>query len=183
MLVRWRKKAVGHWFQPLFLFLNFSVSSVKILFVSRLTYFFFLVFLFLFLRRYNLEKVLRLTVAGTSAIIFIYGILQKFVLFPIYLKTISPQEDFYTQAMITRIKGGRIFSIFPLPTLYAIICTVLILFIFTFWFHVPPQLKNKNYFGEYCWRWDYSTWCSPSHSAASFTYQQGDWFIYCFQAF
>ena len=130
-----------------FLFLNFVVSSVKILFVSRLTYLLFLIFLFLFLRRFNLNKILRVIIAGISSIIFIYGIVQKFVLFPIYIQAVVPHDDFYTQAMITRFKGGRIFSIFSLPTLYAIICTVFIVFIFHYL--ISPETKS----GKQKWAW------------------------------
>ncbi|MCP5045550.1 MAG: O-antigen ligase family protein, partial [bacterium] len=80
-------------------------------------------------------------------IVFLYGIMQKFVLFPIYLSRISPEDNFYTQAFITRIKGGRIFSIFPLPTLYAIICTVLILFIFHYMISASKTGKERFLWG------------------------------------
>ena len=112
-----------------FFILNFAVSSVKTLFFSRFVYFLFLISLFFFLRRFSLNKILKSTLGGISLIIFGYGIIQKFVLFPYYLKTITPEKDFYIQAVITRIKSGRIFSIFTLPTLYAIVCALLILFI------------------------------------------------------
>lgn len=112
-----------------FLSLNFAASAAKILFAERLLYFLFIVFLFLLLRRVNLEKILKPIVAGISAIVFIYGLLQKFVLFPIYLNQLTPQDNFYTLAMMERIQGGRIYSIFSLPTLYAIVCTVLIFFL------------------------------------------------------
>ncbi len=63
------------------------------------------------------------------------------MLFPLYLKNfsyITPGENVYLEALVERIKGGRIFSIFRLPTLYAIICAVLILFIFHY------LLKSKS---------------------------------------
>jgi O-antigen ligase len=112
-----------------FLWVNFSVSGVKVLFASRLIYFLFLCLLFFLLRRFSLDKLLHPIVGGISLILFSYGIIQKFILFPYYLSQISPGEHFYAQALITRIKSGRIFSLFALPTLYAIICTVLIIFI------------------------------------------------------
>ncbi|MCP4151034.1 MAG: hypothetical protein GY757_25040 [bacterium] len=114
-----------------FLLVNFSVSPVKQLFFSRLIYFLFLISLFLFLGRFDLGKILRTVTAGISTIIFSYGILQKYLLFPLYLKNlnIDPDDNFYSLALITRIKSGRIFSIFELPTLYAIICAIFILFI------------------------------------------------------
>ncbi len=113
-----------------FLLVNFAVSPVKILFFSRLVYFLFLFFLFLILRRFSLDKILPLIVGGISFILFTYGIIQKFVLFPFYLTRVSPGDNFYSQALVTRIKSGRIFSLFALPTLYTIICTILIIFIF-----------------------------------------------------
>lgn len=113
-----------------FLFLNFAVSSARILFIGRLTYFLFLLFLFLILRRFDITKILKTVTAGVSILVFSYGLIQKYLLFPIYLRQLPAKDNFYSQAAITRIKGGRIFSIFPLPTLYAIICTILILFIF-----------------------------------------------------
>ncbi|MCP5105979.1 MAG: hypothetical protein GY950_21515 [bacterium] len=112
-----------------FLFVNFSVSSVKILFAGRLVYFLFLISLFFFLRKFNIYKILNTIVGGISFIVFSYGIIQKFVLFPLYLENLEPQDNFYSQALSARIESGRIFSIFRLPTLYAIICALLILFI------------------------------------------------------
>ncbi len=113
-----------------FLIINFSISSVKILFFSRVVYFLFLITLFFFLRKFTISKILKTLVGGISFIIFTYGIIQKFVLFPIYLNNFTPGDNFYSQAIIERIKSGRIFAFFRLPTLYAIICALLILFIF-----------------------------------------------------
>jgi tetratricopeptide (TPR) repeat protein len=113
-----------------FLLVNFAVSPVKILFFSTFIYFSFLSLLYLTLRRFSLERILPPIVAGVSFILFLYGIIQKFVLFPYYLTQVTPGDNFYSQALVTRIKSGRIFSLFALPTLYAIICTVLIIFIF-----------------------------------------------------
>ncbi len=113
-----------------FLLINFSISSVEYLFFKRLIYFLFLTSFFFFLRRINFNKILPIITAGVSLIIFGYGILQKFVLFPIYLKTLTSGDNFYSQALRYRIETGRIFSIFSLPTLYAIICVILILAVF-----------------------------------------------------
>jgi O-antigen ligase len=123
-----------------FLVINFSISSVKILFFSRVVYFLFLITLFFFLRKFNISKILKTLVGGISFIIFTYGIIQKFILFPIYLNNFIPGDNFYSQAIIERIKSGRIFSLFRLPTLYAIICAVLILFIFHY---LLKSSKNK----------------------------------------
>jgi tetratricopeptide (TPR) repeat protein len=137
----------GWWSLPaaFFLLINFSVSTVKVLFVERLIYFLFLITLFFFLRRFNINKILKITVGGIAFIIFIYGILQKFVLFPLYLEKLTDtalEQGVYSQAMIARIQSGRIFSIFRLPTLYAIICAVFILFIFHY-FLKAKSLKSR----------------------------------------
>ncbi|MCK4761853.1 MAG: O-antigen ligase family protein [Candidatus Aminicenantes bacterium] len=125
------KKSGWIYFPAAFFFvINFAVSETKILFFSRLLHFLFFISLFFLLRRFDLNKILKAAVAGVSVIIFSYGVFQKFFLFPHYLKSLSPGDNFYSQALITRIKSGRIFSIFALPTLYAIVCAVLILFIF-----------------------------------------------------
>lgn len=124
-----------------FLAVNFSVSPVKVIFLSRLIYFLFLAALFINMRKFNLSQILKAVVGGVSFIIFSYGIIQKFVLFPLYLKSFSngaPGENVYMEALVERIKSGRIFSLFRLPTLYAIICAVLILFIFHY------LLKSKS---------------------------------------
>lgn len=123
-----------------FLFLNFTVSQVKVLFISRTFYFLFLIFLFLLLRRFRLSQILPPIIGGVSFILFLYGIIQKFVLFPYYLANLDPGENFYAKALLARIETGRIFSIFALPTLYAIICAVLVLFIF----HYLLQARGKR---------------------------------------
>lgn len=115
-----------------FFIVNFSISSAEYFFLKRIIYFSFLVFLFLFMRRFNFNRILPLVTAGISLIIFCYGIAQKYILFPIYIKNLSTADDYYSRALLHRIESGRIFSIFPLPTLYAIICVILILAIFHF---------------------------------------------------
>jgi len=139
----------GWYFLPaaFFLYVNFAVSSVKPLFFSRLIYFLFLTFLFLILRRFNLDriKILPPIVGGISLILFLYGIFQKFFLFPLYLNNVSLENNLYSQARISRIQSGRIFSIFALPTLYAIICALLIIFIFHY------LLKTKNNKSKIFW--------------------------------
>lgn len=113
-----------------FLLLNFASSEIKYLFIVKLVYFVFFGLLFLFLRKFRLTNIILFSVGGISLIVFIYGIIQKFYLFPYYLKNLEIDSNFYSQALIARVKTGRIFSLFTLPTLYAIICAVLILFIF-----------------------------------------------------
>jgi len=123
-----------------FLVVNFAASSIKILFLSRLIYFSFLFLLFLILRRFSLDKILPPIVGGVSVTLFFFGIIQKFVLFPYYLTQLTPGDNFYSRALFTRLKSGRIFSLFALPTLYAIICTILIIFIF----HYLLTAKTKK---------------------------------------
>ncbi len=112
-----------------FLLLNFSISPVKYLFIRATLQFTLLISLFLFLRHFDLKRILRLSVGGVSLVIFIYGIVQRYLLFPIYLQNLVVGNDYYSQALKFRIESGRIFSIFSLPTLYAIVCGVLMLFI------------------------------------------------------
>ncbi len=68
-------------------------------------------------------------VGGISFILFVYGIIQKFVLFPIYLQRLNPADSLYAETIFLRIKTGRIYTLFRMPTLYAIVCSVLVLFI------------------------------------------------------
>lgn len=122
----------GGWFilpAALFFFINFSVSSVKVFFISLLIHSFFLVFFFTFLRRFNLNSLLRPVVAGIGSILFAYGLVQKFILFPRYLQAFETATPYYYRWLEVRIKSGRIFTIFPLPTLYAIVCALLLIFI------------------------------------------------------
>lgn len=112
-----------------FLLINYNAASVKTLWLSQTVYFFFFISLFFFLRRVSLQKILIPVAAGVSVVLFGYGLLQKYLLFPIYLENINSGDTVYSQAIIARINSGRIFSLFRLPTLYAIICVILILFL------------------------------------------------------
>lgn len=112
-----------------FLLVNFSASGVKPLFFLRLAYFLFLLALFFFCRRVNLQKILTPISAGIALIVFLYGIAQKFILFPFILEQPDSLHSFFAQAMRARVASGRIFAIFPLPTLYAMVCGLLLIFI------------------------------------------------------
>jgi tetratricopeptide (TPR) repeat protein len=116
------------------LLLNFSASEVKGLFFVRLAYFLFLLALFFLCGRLPLEKVLAPISGGVALIVFTYGIVQKFVLFPLLLEQVGTGPSFHTQAIRTRIASGRIFAIFPLPTLYAMVCGLLLIFIVHYFF-------------------------------------------------
>lgn len=68
-------------------------------------------------------------VGGISLILFVYGLVQKYILFPIYLNRLQSNETFYSQALVARVKSGRVFALFSLPTLYALVVSVLLIFI------------------------------------------------------
>jgi len=124
-------KKLFHLFLILFfLVLNFSISSVKIAFFERTIFFLLFFSLFLLLRHIDLKKIFIIITAIIAPIIFLYGIIQKFILFPIYLNSMENGISAYSNAMRARIESGRIFSIFSLPTLYTLICAVLLLAIF-----------------------------------------------------
>jgi tetratricopeptide (TPR) repeat protein len=112
-----------------FLLLNFSASDVKYLFFLRLVYFLFLLFLAIFLSGFRLHKILAPLSGGIALIVFIYGIIQKFFLFPWILGQSGWDQSLYSQALRARVASGRIFAIFPLPTLYAMVCGLLLIFI------------------------------------------------------
>ena len=108
--------------------LNFSASEVKGLFLVRLAYFLFLLTLFYLCGRFQLEKILAPISAGIALIVFTYGIIQKFVIFPMILEQLKAGPTFYSLALNARVASGRIFAIFPLPTLYAMVCGLLLIF-------------------------------------------------------
>lgn len=126
-----------------FFVINYSVCSVKTFFFYSVIYFLFLFFLFLFLRKFNLYRILKYSIGGISSIIFLYGVFQKFVLFPIYLQSLNSGNSHYSKVFIGKIESGRIFSIFTLPTLYAIVCGVLLIFIF----HYLLNSSRKIFWG------------------------------------
>ncbi len=124
-------RKIFYTFISLFFFiLNFSISSVKTAFFERTLFFLLFISLFFIFRHIDLKKIIILLTAIISPFIFTYGIIQKFILFPIYLNSMYPDVSTYSNAVKARIESGRIFSIFSLPTLYTFICAVLLLAIF-----------------------------------------------------
>ena len=113
---------------------NFAVSDVKYLFFLRLVYFLFLFCLAFFLSRFRLHEILAPLSGGIALIVFVYGIIQKFYLFPWILGQKGWDQSFYSQGLRARVASGRIFAIFPLPTLYAMICGLLLIFIIHYFF-------------------------------------------------
>jgi tetratricopeptide (TPR) repeat protein len=120
---------------------NFSASEVKSLFVIRLAYFLFLLALYFLCVRFRVERIMAPISAGIALVVFSYGIIQKLVLFPLALGQIGPGSSFYTQATRIRLASGRIFAIFPLPTLYAMVCGVLLIFITHYLYHSRGLLR------------------------------------------
>ena len=94
-----------------------------------------LTLLFLFFRTFKLDRILPLAVGAVSGLLFTYGILQKLWLFPRYLEWIRGGVDPFSRSIAIRIQSGRIFTIFTLPTLYAIVCSALIIYILHFLIH------------------------------------------------
>ena len=109
--------------------LNFSASQVKGLFLLRLAVFLFLAGVFAVCARFRLEKLLAPVSGGIALIVFAYGIAQKFILFPNMLRQVHAGPSFYSQALAARAASGRVFSLFALPTLFAAVCGVLLIFI------------------------------------------------------
>jgi hypothetical protein len=123
------------------LLLNFSASEVKGLFFVRLAYFLFLLALFFLCGRFRLEKILAPISGGIAFILFIYGIIQRFVLFPLILEQVDHGPSFFVQALRARVASGRVFAIFPLPTLYAMVCGLLLIFIVHYFYRSGGRIR------------------------------------------
>jgi tetratricopeptide (TPR) repeat protein len=124
-----------------FLLLNYSASGVKYLFFLRLVYFLFLFFLAVFLNRFRLHEMLAPLSGGIALIVFVYGIFQKLFLFPWILGQSGWDQSPYSQALRAKVASGRIFAIFPLPTLYAMVCGVLLICIIHFFYQTRGWRK------------------------------------------
>mgnify|MGYP001767612693 CR=1 FL=1 len=109
--------------------INFSASQVKGLFLVRLAFFLLLIGVYGACSRFRLDKLLAPVSGGIALIVFAYGIAQKFILFPIMLRQVHAGPSFYSQALAARAASGRVFSLFALPTLFAAVCGVLLIFI------------------------------------------------------
>lgn len=108
---------------------NFRAALSGGLFFQQAVYFLFFACLFLFLRRRPPLSLLPLLTALLAALLFGYGLIQKFLLFPLYLADLPPAGNFYADALRIRLQTGRVFSIFALPTLFGAVCAFLLLFI------------------------------------------------------
>jgi len=125
--------------------LNFAVCEVKPLFFTRLVYFLFLFSLASCCRRFRLEKILKPISGGIALIVFLYGIVQKLIIFPAILAQELPGSSFYARSLRARVTSGRIFAIFPLSTLYAMVCGLLLIFIVHF------LLRSRRGWGQAFW--------------------------------
>lgn len=128
-----------------FLLLNFAVCQVRGLFAARLALLLFLLAVFALCRRLRLERILAPIAGGVALILFTYGVAQKFLLFPLILEGLEKGTSFYSQALRARVASGRVFAIFPLPTLYAMICGLLLIFIVHYFYH--SRGKGRIFWG------------------------------------
>ncbi len=117
-----------------FLLFNFAASEVKHLFFLRLAYFLFLFCLAAFLSRFRLHGILAPLSAGIAMIVFVYGLFQKFLIFPWILAQPGWEPSPFSQTFRAIVASGRIFAIFPLPTLYAAVCGLLLVCIIHYFF-------------------------------------------------
>ena len=79
--------------------------------------------------------------AGIALIVFAYGIFQKFIIFPWILAQPSWTPSPFSLAFRTIVASGRIFAIFPLPTLYATICGLLLICIIHYFLQAGGRHK------------------------------------------
>jgi tetratricopeptide (TPR) repeat protein len=124
-----------------FLLFNYAVSEVKHLFFLRLAYFLFLFFLAVLLSRFRLHGILAPLSAGIALTVFVYGILQKFVIFPWILAQPGWEPSPFSQALRAIVASGRVFAIFPLPTLYAAVCGLLLVCIIHYFFQARGRSR------------------------------------------
>jgi O-antigen ligase len=95
----------------------------------RLAYFLLLLALFFLCAGFRLEKILAPISGGIALIVFTYGLAQKFIIFPMILAQPNLERSPFLDTLRARVASGRIFAIFPLPTLYAMVCGLLLIFI------------------------------------------------------
>jgi tetratricopeptide (TPR) repeat protein len=106
-----------------------------------LAYFLLLIALFFLCGRFRLEKILAPISGGIALIVFAYGLAQKFVLFPLILAQTGLERSPYLETLRARVASGRIFAIFSLPTLYAMVCGLLLIFIIHYLYHARGLIR------------------------------------------
>jgi O-antigen ligase len=110
--------------------MNFSVVSQKVRFYETVLVVLLLISLFYCFKEFDLSNIIKPAILWASSIIFIYGLFQKYYIFPDIISNYSCNGSEFSNSLIGKVKTGRIFSIFSLPTLYGIICAILVLYIF-----------------------------------------------------
>jgi len=115
-----------------FFLINFSVSSLNFYNFKILIYAVILYSLFSVLRQYDISRILKPIIIGISVIVFVYGIVQKYYIFPKIISGFIKQDNNFSKLVFERVSSGRVFSIFTLPTLYGIIASVLVLLLFNY---------------------------------------------------
>jgi tetratricopeptide (TPR) repeat protein len=123
------------------LLFNYAASEIKHLFFLRLAYFLFLFCLAGLLSRNRLHGMLAPLSAGIALIVFVYGILQKFLVFPWILAQPDWEPSPFSTAFRAIVASGRVFAIFPLPTLYAAVCGLLLVCVIHYFFQVRGWRK------------------------------------------
>lgn len=117
------------------------MSANRFLFIKSVFYFIALYSLYVCVSLLPFRRIFRLLTALLSSLLFLYGIIQKLILFPILLENTRATDTQFAQLVQFRLASGRIFGIFSLPTLYAMICGVLILFCIHFLLQPDPKKR------------------------------------------
>lgn len=96
--------------------------------------------------RFRLQAVLAPLSGGIALIVFVYGFIQKFFLFPWILNQPGWDLSPFALALRKQVASGRIFAIFPLPTLYAMVCGLLLICISHYFFRARGW--RRGYWGS-----------------------------------
>ncbi len=123
-----------------FFILNYLSALNKFAYLNFSILISFLFFSFLFIKFFLREDFLRLIINIIAPLFFIYGILQRFIIFPYLIKKIGIAQSIQEQSLLWRLKTGRIFTFFQLPTLYAYITAVLLIMLIHYFF----EKKDKG---------------------------------------
>lgn len=142
--------------KPSILLAFFLVTFLLLSLLNRLTYFslvylsYTVILISFFIFAFQLEKVeiLKLTVLASLPAIF-YGYYQKFFLFQDYLSNFNEKLKGFPHLagsrIIERLKEGRVFSLFPLPTSFCFFLSIIFLFSIGIAFS-QNKLKKKIFY-------------------------------------
>ncbi|MCX6555338.1 MAG: O-antigen ligase family protein [Candidatus Aminicenantes bacterium] len=92
--------------------------------------------------RFRLHDILAPLSGGIALIVFVYGLIQKFFIFPWILMQSGWDISPYSMALRKQVASGRIFAIFPLPTLYAMVCGLLLICVTHYFFKASGWRKG-----------------------------------------